>query len=120
MERVIYEYKCPAGHQFDVIKSLADIDRPEPCPDCHEIAARQISLVRIDKEAAGGWNQQSWNPALGQWTKSTKEARRIAKSRGMEEVGTEPVDNLHKAAEKRREEIREERWKDADRDKLYS
>lgn len=116
----LYPYECDQGHRWEVAKPLAQIDAEERCQLCGEVGGRKIALVRIDREAAGGWNQQSWTPALGQWTKSTKEARRIAKSRGMEEVGTEPVDNLHKAAEKRQAEIREERWKDADRDKLYS
>ena len=56
---------------------------------------------------------------MGQWTKSTKDARKIAKSRGMEEVGTEPVENLHKKFDKQREEAHAKSWAD-DREMKYS
>jgi putative FmdB family regulatory protein len=117
---MIYPYLSQCGHRFEVIKSLSEIDREEPCPSCGKPAERQIGLCRIDKEAAGGWNQQQWAPALGQWVKSTKEARQLARSRGMEEVGSEPVENLHKMAEKTQAERREQRWREADREKVYS
>lgn len=112
-----YPYRCEHGHEFDVIKSVAEIDRPEVCHEGHP-AERYIARTFIDS-TAGDWNRVEYSPALGQWTKGWKEARKIAKARGMEEVGTEPVENLHKAAEKRQTEIRAQRWRDADRELLY-
>jgi putative FmdB family regulatory protein len=117
-----YPYRCsgPEVHHFDVIKPVADIDRYEHCPVCNNSnTERLIALVSIDKEAAGGWNQQSFNPALGQWTRSTAEARKIAKSRGMEEIGTEPVENIHKKFDKDRADKYKARWDD-DRDLKYN
>lgn len=114
-----YEYACkPCGHRFDVIKPMARYDWPEACAKCGLEAERLISATSIDS-TAGDWNRIEFNPALGQWTKGWGQARKIAKARGMEEVGNEPVENLHKAAERQRVETREKRWRDADRNMLY-
>lgn len=116
---MIYPYACPKGHRFEVIKPLSAIDNEERC-ECGEVSERQIGLTRLDKTSAGGWNQQSYNPALGQWTKSTKHARDIAKAKGLIEVGNEPPENIHKHFDKQREETRTQRYEDALRDKVYS
>lgn len=106
-------------HHWIVLSSIAGRDEPQACPKCGKAGARQIDAPFIDKTAAGGWNQQSYNPGLGCWTKSVKDGERIAKARGLEPVGTEPVENLHKHFDKQREETREQRWRDADRVMLY-
>jgi len=37
-----YEYRCPAGHQFEVFQRISD--KPEaPCPECGRPGERQIS-----------------------------------------------------------------------------
>ncbi len=113
-----YTWACQE-HYWIVSTSVATRDDPSSCPKCAAAGTRQIDAPNIDKTAAAGWNQQSFNPGLGCWTKSTKEAELIAKRRGLEPVGNEPVENLHKAADKTREETREQRWRDADRVMVY-
>ena len=116
-----YVYRCPdCRTEFDVIKRIADIDNLESCPECCAFcnpATRQIA--RVNFTGAADWNTQSWNPALGCYTRNTRHARQIAKSRGMEEVGTEPPEKIHAAFERQQAETREQRWKDAERDKIY-
>jgi putative FmdB family regulatory protein len=112
-----YEYRCREGHEFEVTKRIADIDRPESC-QCGAEGERFISRTHVHG-SAGDWNRVEYSPALGQWTKSWKEARQIAKARGMEEVGNEKVETVHKHFDKVREEKREKLWKDAERVKLY-
>ncbi len=115
-----YEFKCSTCEKpFDIVCRVAERDDAYSCPDCGASGVRQLSMPAIDKSAAGDWNNVSYNPGLGTWTKSWKHGREIAKSRGLEEVGNEPLDKLHKKAEDRKVEIREERWREADRDKVY-
>ncbi len=112
-----YEYGCKSGHQWDVIKTVSAIDDPELCPDCRATGDRRIS--RTNFTGASDWNNQTYNPALGCYTKSTADARKIAKSRGYEEIGTEKPESIHKAMDKTRQDNRDRRWAEADREKLY-
>ena len=106
-------------HEWDVIKRIAEIDNPEQCPECGLEGRRLLQAPMLDRSAASDWNEQTWHPALGCYTKSNAHARKIAKSRGLEEVGTEKPEAIHKAFEKQREETREKRWAEADRVKVY-
>ena len=112
-----YDWACDK-HIWEVVCRIADRDEPSTCPKCGAPGTKQLSAPNIDKTSAGSWNQTSYNPGLGCWTKSTKHAEQIAKARGLEPVGNEPIDNIHKKFEKDREEKREARWAD-DREMLY-
>lgn len=103
--------------EWDVIKRVAALDDPEPCPQCQEPGVRQI--VAVNFTGADDWNTQTFNPALGCYTRNTLHARRLAKGRGMEEVGTEPPEKIHAKFERDKEEKRQARWDDAMRDKVY-
>lgn len=113
-----YEYACP-DHTWDVVKPMAAIDHPEACPACGRPGERQVTLPAPVSPTAGDWNRGEFNPGLGCHTKSWKHARQIAKARGLEEVGTEPVEKIHQRFDRQREETAAQRWADADRDKLY-
>ena len=113
-----YTWACQE-HHWIVMTSIATRDEPSQCPKCGAAGKRQFDAPHIDKTAAGGWNQQSFNPGLGCWTKSTRHGEQIAKSRGLEPVGNEPVENLHKHYDQKREETSAKRWRDADRDMVY-
>ncbi len=102
---------------WDVTKSMSAIDEPETCPDCQNAGMRRISRTHF--YGAGDWNNQQWNPGLGCYTKSNGHARQIAKNRGLEEVGNEKVETIHKTFEKQRDDTRERRWQEADREKVY-
>ncbi len=116
----IYDLECdPCKHRWDVAKPMADYDKPEPCPKCGVPGLRLVTLVNIDKTAAGGWNTQAYNPALGCYTRSDQHAAKIAKSRGLECVGNEPPEKIHAAMERTKADTTAQRWAEADREKLY-
>ncbi len=115
-----YDYHHePCGFRWEVAKPMRDSETTEDCPKCGVPGAKLPSLCAIDKTAAGGWNTQTMHPGLGCYTRSTQHARQIAKSRGLEEVGTEPPEKIHKAMAKAKEETTARRWAEADREKQY-
>ncbi len=114
----IYAFACQTCElDWDNAKRIEDRDELEPCPNCKAPAVRQITKANFN--GAADWNCQTYNPALGCYTKSTKHARDIAKSRGLEEVGTTPPETLHKMYDKQRQEKRERVWADADREMQF-
>lgn len=116
---MVYPYGCTlCGHNFDVIKRLAQIDRPENCPKCRGIAERGIAAPHVHS-SAGDWNRVEFNHGLGCWTKGNKHAEQIAKSKGLEPIGNEPPEKIHKYFEKKREETREARYEEATREKVF-
>jgi hypothetical protein len=90
---------------------MASRNDPQSCPSCGSSGERQVTAAYFN--GASDWNTQSWNPGLGCYTKSHKEAEKIAKSRGLEPIGNENPDNIHKHYEKQREETKERRWQEA-------
>lgn len=113
-----YEYRCPRGHEWDVVKRIADIDEVERCASCDFMGERQVTLPS-GTIGASDWNSQTFNPALGCFTKSDRHARQIAKAKGYEEVGNEKPEVIHKHFDDQKTREREQRWADADREKLY-
>jgi putative FmdB family regulatory protein len=94
---MIYPYKCPlCKSEFEVIKSVKDIDNLEECPSCDTISNREISRFQaIDKTAAADWNNKEWNPALGKAV-TPIEAKKEAKRKGLIEMGNECPDKAEK------------------------
>lgn len=112
----IYLYECPACQaRFDVVKSVAQINDSERC-GCGSEAERKISRVNFTN--AGDWHP-TYNPALGQVVRSKAHLRSILadhKARTgteMIEVGNEPVENIHKRADRHRAEAREKTWSES-------
>lgn len=87
-----YEYLCPDGHQFDVIKRVADLDREEHCDRCSQVASRQIARTHF--YGASDWDKAEFNPAFGTIVKNGVHRRQLAKQRGMEEIGNESPDKV--------------------------
>lgn len=85
---MIYEYSC-CNEIFEVIKPLREIDRVESCPICGDAARRIISQNTF--YGADDWDNAQYCPGLGQVVKSDKHRRKIARSRGLEEVGNEDM-----------------------------
>lgn len=86
-----YPYICTAcSHDFDVIKSVRQIDDPEACQKCGSICRRY--LVPVNFNGASDWDKAEYNPGLGCIVKNTKHRERIAKERGLIEVGSEDVE----------------------------
>jgi hypothetical protein len=115
-----YSWVC-TSHHWLVTTSIAARLEPQTCPKCGEPGrkAPEMDAPNIDKTAAGSWNQQSYNPGLGCWTHSTKHAEQIAKSRGLEPIGNESVETQQKIMERTHKQNREQRWADAESEKLY-
>lgn len=110
---MIYPYFCEkCDNEFEIIKSVRNIDDVEKCPDCGNIGERTIAKEQaFSKSSAGDWNTSHYNPAFGKWMKSNSEAKSEAKRKGLIEVGTEPPENIHKHFEKDREHRSKERWR---------
>lgn len=108
-----YPYVCQDGHTFEVAKAISQIEREETCATCGKVAERGIALPAPVSTTAGDWNRVEYNPGLGQWTKSWKHGREIAKRKGLVEVGNTSVESIHKTHDQAREEKREQRYRDA-------
>jgi putative FmdB family regulatory protein len=86
----VYPYKCTTcPHHFDVAKSVRQIDDPETCPKCQSDSKRY--LVAVNFNGASDWDKAEYNPGLGCIVKNTKHRERIAKARGLIELGNEDV-----------------------------
>ncbi len=117
-----YDYVCQlCSADFDVIKSMADIERIEECPACgRECDRNDRQISRPNLVGLQACTESAYrDPSLGVVVKDRKHAAKIAKERGYIEVGNEKPDAIHSHFEKQRQETRDQRWKDADRVKLY-
>lgn len=99
-----YEYDCNCGYAFIAAKSVADRNDPEACPKCFATARRREvpSRIRLQVSELSDWNNPHYNHGLGRAVKSTAEAKRIAKSRGLVEVGNENLEKLQAETDRRR------------------
>jgi len=109
--KMIYPYICPkCDNNFEVIKSVKDIDQPENCPSCDTISNRTISRFQaVDSTAAADWNNKTYNPAFGK-ALTPQQAKKEARARNWAEVGTEPPEKIHKHFAKQREEKEKAKW----------
>lgn len=103
---MLYPYVCPSDHRFEVVKSVREIDSEEKCPECGEVAKRTIA-VRQSFSNAGDWRGPEYCPALGQVVKSDAHRRKLARERGLEEVGNENVNKIAKENSKQIERAKE-------------
>lgn len=101
-----YPYKCEAGHDWDVIKRVAEMRDPENCPECGELGKRYISRTYF--YGASDWDNAEYCPALGQNVRSNKHRQQLARERGLEEVGNE---NMDKIAKEYRRDVEKEKEK---------
>lgn len=112
---MIYEYRCgKCRDAFDVIKSVAEMEREERCPHCQVPAVRAFAPRAVYFNGAKVEHPE-YNPGLGCIVRNSSHRKEIAKQRGLEEVGSEPVENIHKKFEQDRAERVERAWTEADR-----
>jgi len=105
-----YEYKCSCGLGFDVYKTITDIETLELCPSCGMIldsSYRLISRVHFMGEKT---IDPYFCPGLGCVVESVAHRKRLARSKGLEEVGNEPVDNIIRRDDNERESRSKARW----------
>jgi Zn ribbon nucleic-acid-binding protein len=89
-----YPYFCTqCDAEYEIVKSLDDIDRVENC-DCGHAMSRKISPKIMFKNEKVAENQTYFHPALGCMVNSNTQAQRIAKERGLVEIGNDKQDAL--------------------------
>jgi putative FmdB family regulatory protein len=109
---VIYPYRCPScSKEFEVVKSVRDIDVVEYCPQCADIGVRYIS--RTSFFGASDWDKQEYNVGLGCVTKNSKHRDKIAKERGLVEIGNEDCEKTMASQDKKLNDRIEEATKPA-------
>lgn len=97
---MIYPYECPCGKKFEVVKSLDELERIEPCPECQKEAKRVL---------AGGYfygtkvEDAEYDPAFGCVVNNSKHRARLAKERGWEEVGNTDMNKWYADKQKEKE-----------------
>ena len=112
---MVYAYRCSTcGHEFDVIKRASDYDKEEACERCtspaiREFVPQKLHLVHTKVQEA------EYNPGLGCVTKSRQHRAEICKEKGLEEIGNENPEKIHKHFDSRREENWERGWNNATR-----
>lgn len=109
---MIYPHECSVCKEyFEVIKSLKDFDNPEYCPKCGMVGIRTIAH-RQSFFGAADWDTRHYNPALGMVVRSNKEAQKIARERGMVEIGNENLEKIHRTFDADREKKISSRYDD--------
>ncbi len=56
-----YDYECESCGPFSENRPMAEFDKPQPCPDCGELAPRLLAVC-----ALSGGAQEA--PSSGAWT----------------------------------------------------
>jgi putative FmdB family regulatory protein len=103
-----YPYRCSeCSFEFDVIKSLKDIDQVENCSDCGAVAERFIARTHFYGARV---EDAEFNPALGCIVKNRKHRDSIARDRGLIEIGNEDCEKTIQRYEQDRERKLEQAW----------
>jgi len=109
---MIYPHECSGCQkEFEIIKSVKDFERDEFCPDCGAVGIKTIAK-RQSFFGATDWDTRHYNPALGMVVRSNKEAQKIARERGMVEIGNENVEKIHRTFDIDREKKISTRYDD--------
>lgn len=103
---MIYPYHCPnCNTNFDIIKRVSEIDNIEKCITCDTLLTKENRKIASKQFFYGAKVEHAeWCPAMGCVVRNSAHRRQIAKARGLEEVGTEPIENIISASEKYRDE----------------
>lgn len=105
-----YDYSCKnCQNEFEVIKPLRDLDNPETCSSCGSCETVRV-VRRFHFYGANDWDKAEFNPAFGCIVRNNLHRKELAKRHGYEEIGNEPVENIHKHYEAQREAAREAAW----------
>jgi len=99
--------KCDAN--FETIESIKNYTGRGECPTCKNLSvdrifSHQVYFIGASVEDA------TYNPAFGQVVKNSRQAREIAKEKGLIEIGTEKPETIHKHFDSQREEKLKKSW----------
>jgi putative FmdB family regulatory protein len=107
----IYPYECDEClNEFEVAKRVSQIDDEEECPKCESFETRRTIAKQQSFYGADQWDCMAYDPAFGQVVKDNNHRKRLARERGLVEVGTESPDKMHKHYEAQREKEIADRW----------
>lgn len=115
-----YVYVCYAcTFEFEVVCPISAIDEEVACERCDAAngkSSRQLTRTHF----YGAKVEDAYRcPALGKVITSKKQRDEEAKRRGLIEIGNEKPETVHAYFDGKREEMRKERWAEADREKVY-
>ena len=102
----IYPYECTCGTEFDVTARMSELDfLIVNCPECAKILDKSFRNVAIVNFANEKVEDTTFCPALGCLVKGNKDRERIAKSRGLEPLGNEPIDKVNSFFKEKQDQI---------------
>lgn len=105
---MIYEYRCDECDLVtDVVKSHRDMEREERCQACTRVMTRILFSPRLHLLHTRVEHPE-WNPGLGCVVKNRIDRARIARERGLEEVGNESPDAM--VEDKEKDRAKSMRW----------
>jgi len=112
-----YPYKCDkCDTPQEIIKRVSEIDSEEICSQCGNILTSQNRKILPNGIFYGETVEDAYyDHSLGKVVKSSKEARNHAKEKGWVEVGTEPVEKIHKHFDDQRRKREEDSWNELKR-----
>ncbi len=110
---MVYEYSCPNGHTFDVVKSYKEMNAEEKCGACGLVSTRQFVPSKLHITGAKVTHAE-FNPGLGCVVKNKRHKEDIMKAKGVKEVGNDfkTPDKMVDHYDKGREEKMRKRWED--------
>ena len=107
-----YEYLCESTdceRYFEVVKTVAEMPNPEVCPDCGSPAKKLFSVPMISPSASD-WGKEEYNPGLGMVIKNARHRKEMAKRKGVEEIGNEKPETVHKHCAEIQADKRKKSW----------
>lgn len=106
----IYDYLCEkCEFDFEIIKSISEHSRKEDCPRCGNPSEQDFSRCR-PHFIGTKIEDAEFNPGLGKITKSKRHREELARQLGVEEVGNEKPESIHKHFDTSREEKLKKSW----------
>lgn len=106
----VYDYSCEkCDLDFEIFKSIKEHRKTEPCPQCGNEAPQDLSRCRPMHTGASVKDAYKC-PALGTIVKSDAHRKELARARGLEEIGNEKPDSLHKHFDQARENKIKKSW----------
>jgi len=108
-----YPYRCPGcSKDFYITKSARNIDDLENCPSCGTSCNKNHRLIARPSLHDIEVGEAQWDVALGCVVKNNKHRAKIAKERGLEEIGNESVDNIIKHFDDQKSRAAKERYRE--------
>lgn len=107
-----YRY-CPGCNStVESIKYLKGSRVLSECPKCTNSIDVGPAPSKIHFVGASVQNAE-YNPAFGCVVKNKQHRNELAKQKGMEEIGNEPVEKIHTHYDAERKETNDKIWRDA-------